>query len=82
MLWVDAKKVPDLGWVWATTVGCARALIAGGCVEELSLPSRGQRALVAGVLALSGSPGFPARVYRHTRGPFPPPAVLRCRAVP
>jgi hypothetical protein len=35
-LWLDAKREPEVSWVWAKTAHCAIAMLRGGCVERVS----------------------------------------------
>lgn len=35
-LWLDAKREPDVNWVWAKTSHLAITLLKGGCVERIS----------------------------------------------
>jgi hypothetical protein len=37
-LWVDEHREPNHDWVWIRTAGGAQTLLAGGCVERISLP--------------------------------------------
>lgn len=48
-LWVDAKREPEVCWVWAKTSHCAITMLRGGCVEKISL-APDQRKLVAPVV--------------------------------
>lgn len=47
-LWVDARREPEVCWVWCRTAGSAIVMLRGGCVERLSLPPD-QRDLTATV---------------------------------
>lgn len=48
-LWVDAKREPDVDWVWTRTVRGAVAMLAGGNVERISF-APDQRDLVSEVV--------------------------------
>ena len=48
-LWLDARREPDVDWVWATTSALAVTLLAGGCVERISF-APDQRRLVTPVV--------------------------------
>lgn len=48
-LWVDAKREPEVCWVWAKTAHCAIVMLKGGCVEKISF-APDQRKLVAPVV--------------------------------
>lgn len=48
-LWLDAKREPDVDWVWARTAHCAIVLLGGGCVDKISL-APDQRSMVNEVL--------------------------------
>ena len=81
-LWLDAKREPDVEWVWAKTAHCAITMLRGGCVERISF-APDQRRIVAEVvewmIANDVHPG--RRTHKRgdgTRFKRPP---LQCRAV-
>lgn len=48
-LWLDAKREPEVDWVWAKTSHLAIVLLRGGNVEKISF-APDQRKLVAPVV--------------------------------
>ena len=35
-LWLDAKREPEVDWVWSRTAQGAITMLRGGCVEKIS----------------------------------------------
>jgi hypothetical protein len=48
-LWLDAKREPEVNWVWAKTAHCAIVMLRGGCVDRISF-APDQRKIVAPVV--------------------------------
>lgn len=48
-LWLDAKREPDVDWVWSKTAHGAIVMLRGGCVEKISF-APDQREMINEVL--------------------------------
>ena len=67
-LWVDAKREPEVDWVWCRTEASAIAMLRGGNVERISF-SPDQRKLVAAVVDwMIENEIHPERREVHNRG--------------
>ena len=77
-LWVDAKREPEVDWVWAKTSHCAIAMLKGGCVERISF-APDQRKLISPVVDwMMGNDVHPRRqVHKRTDGVCYPRGMLR-----
>jgi len=77
-LWLDAKRVPDYDWVWATTPACAIVLLRGGCVDKISF-APDQKKIVSPVVEwMIKNDIHPERqVHRRTEGKRKPPSLVR-----
>lgn len=77
-LWVDAKREPEVCWVWARTAHCAIVMLGGGCVEKISL-APDQRRLVGPVVEwMIDNDVHPDRqTHKRTDGVRKPRGMLR-----
>lgn len=81
-LWVDAKREPEVDWVWAKLATTAITMLRGGCVEQVSF-APDQSKMVAEVKAwmLANGVNPPHGAHRRGDGVRFARGMLQCRAV-
>lgn len=75
---MDAKRQPDVDWVWAKTAHCAIVMLRGGCVEKISFAPDQRRVVSPVVDWMIDNDVHPDRtVHDRTAGVKPQPRLPR-----
>lgn len=80
-LWLDAKREPEVDWVWAKTAHCAIVMLQGGCVEKISF-APDQRKTINQVLdwMIEHESRADRAIHLRTDGAKKPRKLLKLRA--
>ena len=79
-LWLDAKREPEVDWVWAKTAHCAIVMLRGGCVDKISF-APDQRRMINEVLdwMIEHESRADRAVHARTDGVKNPRGLLKLR---